>query len=236
MTSSSNLILQHYIKLTEFLGKALGPDYEVSLHDLTRKDRSIIAIANNYISGREVGAPLTNMALSSLRDKSYERMDYHLHYYSINVNGKDLRSSTFFIKDSGKLIGLLCINFDDSRYRDVCDRILSLCHPDLFVTDVLPQAGATWDEALEDCPAAEKFCNSADAVAVDAINWELNRMGVTPKQLTPGKRLQVIAALEASGTFLLKGAVKSAAASLRCSQASVYRYITQIKNSDSGQI
>ena len=52
MTSSSNLILQHYIKLTEFLGKALGPDYEVALHDLTRKDRSIIAIANNYISGR----------------------------------------------------------------------------------------------------------------------------------------------------------------------------------------
>ena len=49
MTSSSNLILQHYIKLTEFLGKALGPDYEVALHDLTRKDRSIIAIANNYI-------------------------------------------------------------------------------------------------------------------------------------------------------------------------------------------
>ena len=35
MTSSSNLILQHYIKLTEFLGKALGPDYEVALHDLT---------------------------------------------------------------------------------------------------------------------------------------------------------------------------------------------------------
>ena len=117
MTSSSNLILQHYIKLTEFLGKALGPDYEVALHDLTRKDRSIIAIANNYISGREVGAPLTNMALSILRDKSYERMDYHLHYYSINVNGKDLRSSTFFIKDSGKLIGTTC----DLHTSLVCD-------------------------------------------------------------------------------------------------------------------
>ena len=40
MTSSSNLILQHYIKLTEFLGKALGPDYEVALHDLTRAPKS----------------------------------------------------------------------------------------------------------------------------------------------------------------------------------------------------
>ena len=46
----------------------------------------------------------------------------------------------------------------------------------------------------------------------------------------------IIAALEAGGLFLLKGAVKSAAASLHCSPASVYRYITQIKNSDSGQI
>ena len=231
MTSSSNLILQHYIKLTEFLGKALGPDYEVALHDLTRKDRSIIAIANNYISGREVGAPLTNMALSSLRDKSYERMDYHLHYYSINVNGKDLRSSTFFIKDSGKLIGLLCINFDDSRYRDVCDRILSLCHPDLFVTDVLAQPLPENEDGVSARSSPEKFRNSADAVALDAINRELERMGVTPE-----KRLQVIAALEAGGLFLLKGAVKSAAASLHCSPASVYRYITQIKNSDNGQI
>ena len=212
-------------------------DTEVSTRKTSVSQRKqIIAIANSHISGRKLGAPLTNMSLSILRDKSYEHTDYHLHYYSINVNGKDLRSSTFFIKDNGKLIGLLCINFGDSRCQNICDRILSLCHPDLFVTDVLPQAGATWDEALEDCPAAEKFCNSADAVAVDAINWELERMGVTPKQLTPEKRLQVIAALESGGLFLLKGAVKSAAASLQCSPASVYRYITQIKNSDNGQI
>ena len=113
----ANPLLQQYIKVTEFLGLTLGPDYEVALHDMTDKNRSIIAIANNYISGREVGAPLTNMSLSILRDKSYERMDYHLHYYSINVNGKDLRSSTFFIKDSGKLIGTTC----DLHTSLVCD-------------------------------------------------------------------------------------------------------------------
>ena len=180
MTSSSNLILQHYIKLTEFLGKALGPDYEVALHDLTRKDRSIIAIANNYISGREVGAPLTNMSLSILRDKSYEHTDYHLHYYSINVNGKDLRSSTFFIKDSGKLIGLLCINFDDSRYRAISDHILKLCHPDLFVTDVLAQPLPESEDDISARSSPEKFRNSADAVALDAINRELERMGSRP--------------------------------------------------------
>ena len=75
----ANPLLQHYIKLTEFLGQALGPDYEVALHDMTDKNRSIVAIANNHISGREIGAPLTNVALKILMDKSYETQDYRLH-------------------------------------------------------------------------------------------------------------------------------------------------------------
>ena len=232
MASSSNPILQHYVKLTEFLGHALGPDYEVALHDLTRKDRSIIAIANSRISGREVGAPLTNMALSILRDKSYEHADYHLHYYSVNVNGKDLRSSTFFIKDGSRLIGLLCINFDDSRYRAISDQILGLCHPDLFVADVLTPPLPESRDALPARSSPEKFRNSVDAVALDAISRELERMGVTPGQLTHSQRLQVIAALESAGIFLLKGAIKSAAAALGCSTASVYRYLSQVKHPD----
>ena len=232
----ANPLLQHYIKLTEFLGQALGPDYEVALHDMTDKNRSIVAIANNHISGREIGAPLTNVALKILMDKSYETQDYRLHYCGLSAEGKTLRSSTMFIKHNSKLVGMLCINFDDSRYRAISDHILKLCHPDLFVTDVLAQPLPESEDDMSARSSPEKFRNSADAVALDAINRELERMGVTPEQLTPEKRLQVIAALEAGGLFLLKGAVKSAAGSLHCSPASVYRYITQIKNSDSGQI
>lgn len=235
MPAAPNPILQQYVKLTEFLGIALGPDYEVALHDLTNKDRSIIAIANNHISGREIGAPLTNVALGILRDRSYENSDYCLNYHGVSVNGKDLRSNTFFIKQDGRLIGMLCVNFDDSRYRDVSERILGLCHPDLFVANVLPRTDTPKETVPEDKPAPESFRNSADAVAVDAINRELDRMGVVADRMTSEERLKVITALEASGTFLLKGAVKSAAASLHCSQASVYRYLSQIKNADGEQ-
>ena len=63
-------LLQQYVKLTEFLGHTLGPDYEVALHDLTDRNRSIVAIANSHVSGRKLGAPLTNTALKILRDKS----------------------------------------------------------------------------------------------------------------------------------------------------------------------
>lgn len=192
MTSSFNLILQHYIKLTEFLGKALGPDYEVALHDLTNKDHSIIAIANSHISGRKLGAPLTNMALSSLRDKSYERMDYHLRYYSINVNGKDLRFSSFFIKDNGKLIGLLCINFDDSRYRAISDHILKLCHPDLFVTDVLaqPPSAAPPPAFTAISPRSTPLAKPENVKNAEAPHLPLNLYYVS--KLPPSKMTEVI--------------------------------------------
>ena len=223
MPDTTNALLRQYVKLTEFLGAALGPDYEVALHDLTDKNRSIIAIANGYISGREIGAPLTNMALSVLKDESYEWQDYRLHYSGGSAAGDALRSSTMFIKEDGKLIGMLCINFDDSRFQSFAQQVLTLCHPNQFV------------QALEQPPEGEHasrpetFRNSTEAVAQDAIAHELERLGVPAKRLTSEERLLIIAALEESGIFLLKGAVKDVAAGLGCSQASVYRYLSQVK-------
>lgn len=229
----ANPLLQHYMKLTEFLGQALGPDYEVALHDLTDKNRSIIAIVNNHVSGREVGAPLTNVALKILMDKSYESQDYRLHYCGVSAAGKTLRSSTLFIKQNGRLIGMLCINFDDSRYQEASESILRLCHPDAFVEDHCqpdrPQSG----ETIRAVPATtESFHNSIDAVAGDAVSRELARLGVTADRLTPDERIQIISSLEAGGIFLLKGAVKDVADALHCSQASVYRYLSQIKKDE----
>lgn len=230
MPNVPNALLQHYMKLTEFLGQALGPDYEVALHDMTDKNRSIIAIANNHVSGREIGAPLTNVALSILRDKSYETSDYRLHYYGVSANGKELRSNTMFIKQNGRLIGMLCINFDDTRYRTISNEVLGLCHPDLFVNEILPVSTAGQDDHSSGRPAPETFRNSTEAVALDAIQQELARLGVTADRLTSEERLQIISALAAGGIFLLKGSVRDVAAGLHCSQASVYRYLAQVKN------
>ena len=225
MTSSSSLILQHYIKLTDFLGKALGPDYEVALHDLTRKDRSIIAIANNYISGREVGAPLTNMALSILRDKSYEHTDYHLHYYSINVNGKDLRSSTLFIKDSGKLIGLLCINFDSSRYRELSARVMDLCGS--LLTPGAPSGTHLIVENDE-----HTYPSSIAGATASIVSSVIADYPVPVDRLTQDEKMEIMDALNRKGVFLLKGSVSYVAKELHSSEASIYRYLGKLNNKD----
>lgn len=225
----ANALLQQYVKLVEFLGYALGPSYEVVLHDLTDKDKCIIAIANNHVSGREVGDPLSNVALSILRDKSYEKMDYRLNCYGVSVNGKALRSSTLYIKDNGELVGMLCINFDDSGFRAVSNQIMSLCHPDIFVDDIVRHSRLPDHPALTQ-PVPETSRATAGAAAADAIERELERLDVTADRLTFEERLQIIKNLEANGTFLMKGAVKDVAAGLHCSQASVYRYLAQLKN------
>ena len=58
--------LTRFTHLVEFLGMTLGPDYEIVLHEIDRPTPCVVAIANGQISGRTVGAPLTNVALDEL--------------------------------------------------------------------------------------------------------------------------------------------------------------------------
>ena len=109
-------LLLHYTRLVEFLGHVLGPDYEIILHEILPEQSRVAAIANGGISGRDVGAPITNAALRMIMQKQYESNNYIINYTGQLSNGKTLRSSTMFIKDGGKLVGLLCVNFDDSRF------------------------------------------------------------------------------------------------------------------------
>ena len=53
-------LLLHYTRLVEFLGHVLGPDYEIILHEILPEQSRVAAIANGGISGRDVGAPITN--------------------------------------------------------------------------------------------------------------------------------------------------------------------------------
>ena len=225
-------LLQQFSKLTEFLGRALGPDYEVAFHDLTDKDCSIVAIANNHISGREIGAPLTNVALKIIADRSYLTSDYRVHYRGVSADGKMLRSSTFFIKDdAGALIGMLCINFDDSRYKAISDSILGLCHPDTFVeTNFLFDEQRLATQLLPEEP--ESFQHTPRGVAGSEVANVLRDLNVAADRLTQDEKMEVVGVLESRGVFLLKGAVKDVAEALCCSPASVYRYLSKLRKED----
>ena len=131
---------------------------------------------------------------------------------------------------------MLCINFDDSRYHAVSEEILRLCHPDKFV-DTNYQVDTSRIDELSAIPAPppERFHSSSGSVAEEAVYRALDRLGLSPLRLTPEERMEIIAGLEADGIFLLKGAVKPVADALQCSQASIYRYLSQIRRDRTGQ-
>ena len=209
-------MLRQYTVLVEYLGATLGPDYEVVLHEILPETSRVAAIANGTISGRDVGAPITNAALRMIMQKQYETSDYNLNYTGQLANGKTIRSSTMFIKDGGKLVGLLCINFDDSRFHEISDAILKLIHPDDFVHHHYFPVDAPAKQPMQPQHAA--------AVPAEHFQSDMNSL-----------MEELFAQLHEQGMFELRGAVQFTVKKLSCSQASIYRYIKKAKAGENAQ-
>lgn len=214
-----------FARLTEFLGRILGPYYEIALHDLQDPQHSLVAIANSHVSGRAIGAPLTEAALKFLQDDSLTASDCRLNYTGFTAGGKTLRSSTFLIREQGQPAGMLCINFDDSKFKAVSESVLKLCHPDAFV-----DSNFKFDEArvLEKAADAQAERFTPDGVAA-AIARFAAEQGVSAQGLPPARRRLLVRQLDQKGLFLVKGAVQEAAAALGVSQATIYRALSQAR-------
>ena len=232
-------LLLHYTRLVEFLGHVLGPDYEIILHEILPEQSRVAAIANGGISGRDVGAPITNAALRMIMQKQYESNNYIINYTGQLSNGKTLRSSTMFIKDGGKLVGLLCVNFDDSRFHEVSDTILRLVHPDDFVhRHYFPDDAPAKQPAAPQHAAAqpaEHFQSDMIGLMEDLFATVTRDAGVPLRRLTQAERAEIVARLYEQGMFELRGAVQFTVKKLSCSQASIYRYIKKAKAGENAQ-
>ena len=232
-------LLLHYTRLVEFLGHVLGPDYEIILHEILPEQSRVAAIANGGISGRDVGAPITNAALRMIMQKQYESNNYIINYTGQLSNGKTLRSSTMFIKDGGKLVGLLCVNFDDSRFHEVSDTILRLVHPDDFVhrhyfPDDAPAKQPMQPQHAAAVPA-EHFQSDMNSLMEELFETVTKSVNVPLDRLTQAERTRIIAQLHEQGMFKLRGAVQFTVKKLSCSQASIYRYIKKAKAGENAQ-
>ena len=98
--------LKAYKELVPFIGKALGDNVEIALHEATDDGMPIIALYNGQMSGRKIGDPLTSLGEHIIQTKQYINHEYVTNYKSLNDSGKVVRSSSYFIKDEDdNLIG-----------------------------------------------------------------------------------------------------------------------------------
>ena len=67
-----NELLNQYKILVNFLGKTLGPSFEIVLHEIKGEEVKMIAIANGEISNRTLENSISSETLNILKNKSYQ--------------------------------------------------------------------------------------------------------------------------------------------------------------------
>lgn len=211
--------------LVDFLGKTLGPDYEISLYDLSDPSHSLAAIANSHITGKALGSPLPTILLHDLADITASSSDYRINYGGTSVGNKTLRtSSMYFRDDAGKCYAIMSIAFDDSRYQDISDRILKLCHPDFFVNTNFLYNTENPETPKHDISGYPRPKNIDELIA-----QYLSKNNLQADRLTHDGKFEIIRYLESNGVFQMRGAVKELSEKLACSVASIYRYLAKIR-------
>ena len=216
-------ILDYYKKLVDFLGEVLGENAEVVLRDCRKPDHDIIAIANGHVSGRTIGAPITDFTLSILANEEWKEKDYVVNYEGKGAPDKRLRSSTYFIREEGKLVGQLCVNIDMTPYEQVMDRIRQLSGMGLMSDG--GQSGIICSGPVENF--SEDVIGDMMKKAVITVVGSSEAK--VRERLTQKEKIEIIGELNRAGLFQLKGAVGAVAEYLYCSEASVYRYQSKIQ-------
>ena len=202
------------------LSAALGDNCEIALHDLTSKDQEIVAISNNPISGREVGAKLSNLSLHYLEEKQYLNHDYVMNYKTVGNDGKLMRAATYFIKEEGREmpVGMLCINVNISDLEYLTSTIKKIL-------------GIKEEKDIEfkmDNPV-EILSSPLDEMIDMYIKECLEKMGFPSyflaERLNVDEKIKVVKYLQEKGTFKVKGAIVLVAEKLAVSEPTVYRYL-----------
>ncbi|MGX7014453.1 helix-turn-helix transcriptional regulator [Vagococcus silagei] len=215
--------LERYKSLTIFLGETLGTNYEIVLHTVDPNGNvEIAAIQNGHITQRKVGGPTSEFAINLIKDKTYENKEYLTSYKAFAKDHTTLKGSTFFIKEEGQLVGLLCINFNPEKYVNLAEDILGLVNLPVSFLQNSPQL-----IELDNESPVEFFSESIEEIIYSLIDPVLLDDRVT---LNPKEKQAIVEELYLKGVFNLKDAVPEVAKILKSSIPTIYRYLKKIQN------
>jgi predicted transcriptional regulator YheO len=123
---------------------------------------------------------LTDLAKEMIQDQEYKRLDYILNYVGKMPDGKECSSSTYFIKDNqGKLLGLLCINFDTTKHKLIA--ILQLANIKLPMTKMISET--------QNNQYVEHFPDSIQDIIYSVIDFDMLQSDL---KLTKEKKISIL--------------------------------------------
>ena len=214
--SEKEYLLNFVSRLTDALGQTFGKHCEIVVHDFNSPESSIIAITNGSLTGRKVGDTLDALGFQLL--KTHPASDL-INYRTKTKDGKDLRSSSVFLRDEkGQIFGALCINVDVSGLLKAQD----------WIQEALGSSMTTIDERFE---------RSVEEVLETLIQNAISSVGKSPGDMTREEKVAIVAYLEAKGAFLIRYSVERIAELLGMTKYTIYNYLDEIrKKTEVGEI
>jgi predicted transcriptional regulator YheO len=207
--------------VVKMLGTIVGHHIEVVLHDLTRPESSIVAIANGHVSKRSVGHSILNgpkgdqgfnaakRALSASGEAEHSIVD---DYPTLTRSGQRLKSSTVIFRDTqGEPFAALCLNADHT--------IIEAAHAWLGL--LLKPNG--------EAPPAASEAPEMDTLMQEIISDAVRRTGKPVRLMAKEEKVQAVQAMMQRGLFIVKGGVERAASALGVTRFTIYNYLEALR-------
>ena len=161
----------------------------------------------------------------------YETQNYVLNFESVSATGKVMCSNSMFIKGRhGELSGLLCINFDASRYEELSCKVMELCGGGR--KRGVPSGTRLIADSNDpvETPVRSGYPTSIAGATASIVSQVVANYPVEVDRLTQDEKMEIMDILNRKGVFLLKGSVSHVAQTLHSSEASIYRYLGKLNN------
>ncbi len=208
-------ILKTYEAVVDGVAELIGSHCEIVLHSLESLNCSAIKIANGENTGRQVGSPITDLALRMLRDIKGSERNFSHPYFTRAKGNVLMKSITVAIRNADeRIIGLLCININlDAPFSQVLQAFIpteqarQTASSVNFASDVDELVDQTVERTIEDVNSDKTFSNNT-------------------------KNRQIVMELYDKGIFDIKDAINRVADRLNISKHTVYLYIRQRKGED----
>lgn len=203
------------------LGNVVGRHVEIVLHDLSRPEASIVAIANGHVTGRRVGSPVLGgprddlgfiAVRRAMEDRSGSEPVVVENYPTTAPDGRPLRSSTVVYRDSsGQPFATLCSNADLSGLAAA-----HACLGELLGLAAAPEPRGDEPQDMEQLMAQiiHGACPGGTAL------------------MKKPQKLDAVRQMQDRGLFIVKGGIEKAAAALGVTRYTIYNYLDQLRATD----
>lgn len=198
---------EKFQKIGVMIESLLHPLCEVVIHDFSNLDHSIVFIKGN-ITNRSVDGAATNLLIEQLRSDGEKEMITN--YYSSLPGGRQIKSSTLFLKDdTGKIYGAFCIN---------------LLISDFMTINKLLSRFLNGNDQIN-----EYFTDNVSETIQYMITETLHEMGGYMNVMSKDDKIELVRLLDKKGLFQMKHSVTILAEQLNVTRTTIYNYLRECR-------